>query len=58
MEFFSNFTLGSDQNDWNLRTVTEMCHFRIIVVHRIEASLIFQTKYKDYCINPSRKLNK
>lgn len=53
----SIFTLSSDQNYWNLGTVAKMSHFRIIVVHRIEAGLIFQTKYEDNGIDPSRKLN-
>lgn len=34
-----------------------MSHFCIKIVHGVETSLVFQTEYENYGINPSGKLN-
>lgn len=33
-----------------------MRHLSVVSVNGVKRSLIFQTEYEDYCVNPGRKL--
>lgn len=50
----SVYTLGADNDDWDVRAVcTELA---VELVQLLETGLIFQTKNQDHCINPATKL--
>jgi hypothetical protein len=48
--------LGSDENERNFLHVSELRHFCVIVVDRVEARLVLKAEHEDDRVHPGSEL--